>query len=660
MKLFLLACLFPLAAFAESEVADPSAAVSSFALQNGVQVVFAPSEAAKTLKLEVRVGVGQWSEEPGKEGVAHLLEHYLFKDARVKGNATFLELIRENGGEINGSTGVRDTEFSATVPPEKTAWIVDIFGRLLLHREFLEADIPLARGPVQLEIGPPGPMDYFNYAVYRLTHNFARSADFYESEFGIRLPNQLSTLDKIVTPSLTAADLKRFYDAYYHAGNFTVFVAGKFSPAEMRSLLEGTIGQAPVKARSGWVDPPAVEILRPYYHSEVADGTPYLEVGTKYFKPSFEQEIATRVYLGYLSHRLMKEIRNGKGETYTVSPHSHFYGDYGYASVEMESAGAQFAANLARVRGMIQSEAREGRISREQFEEAMKLYGKTFRLADRDSGTMMSLARRKRAMTEHYPGIDPATTPYRVFRALTFNSYKAALRRSFDPRLSMESVTEPPLFFRRESYALDLLSVAAWMWLIRRMFSARFRHDQVRWVRKLRYPPAYVLQAGVILAAYVVFSFERLAIAWAWNAIGLGNHGFVVSQYLYGMFETLALLATLQVGLAFTARKVMVMGGELWIKSLGYHSRHIPLERVRSVELVRAWRVYFTPRLRWATLFRAHCFDLFLWRQGLLVTLHDGRAFYLSTTRAAAAAEELRALLPAMPAERVEPLSSAA
>jgi zinc protease len=659
MKLFLLFWIFPLAALAAPDAADPSANITAFRLHNGVRVVFAPSDSATTTKLEVRVGVGQWSEEPGKEGVAHLLEHYLFKDARVKGNATFLELIRENGGEVNGSTGVRDTEFSATVPPEKTAWIVDIFGRLLLHREFLEADIPLARGPVQLEIGPPSPMDYFNYVVYRATHSFVHKGDFYESEFGIRLPNQLPTLDKIVTPFLTAADLKHFYNTYYHAGNFTVFVAGKFMPSEMRSLLEASIGQAPSGPRNGWEDPPAVEMFSPYHHSEAADGTPYLEVGTKYFHPTFEQELATRIYLGHLAHRLMKEIRNGKGETYTVSPHSHFYEGYGYATIDMESSAGQFANNLARVKALIQTEAREGNISAADFAEAMKLFEKSFHLTDRDSGTLMALAHRKQLMTEHYAGIDPALTPYRVFRSFTLESYKAAVKRSFDSRLSMESLTEPPVLFRRESMVLDLLSVAVWMWAIRLLFSARFRHDQVRWVRKLRYPPAYVLQAGVLFVAYVAFTFERLVTAWGWDAIGLANRPFVISQYLYGIFDTLTLLVTLQLVLGFTARKVMVVGGELWIKSLGYHSRRVPIESVQSVELVRVWRLYANPRLFYATRFRVCCFDPLFWRNGLLVTLKDGRAYYLAVTRPEAALAELRSLMPAEKTETFETLRAA-
>jgi hypothetical protein len=53
-------------------------------------------------------------------------------------------------------------------------------------------------------------------------------------------------------------------------------------------------------------------------------------------------------------------------------------------------------------------------------------------------------------------------------------------------------------------------------------------------------------------------------------------------------------------------------------------------------------------------MFRVCCFDPFFWRNGLLITLGDGRAFYLSVTRPEAALDELRSLMPMRNAEAVE------
>jgi hypothetical protein len=101
---------------AEPPAHDPYESVHSIQLGNGLKAVLAPSPDAKTFQIKVHVDAGHYNDEPGKSGVAHLLEHYLFTDAKLEKDMTYLEAIKEKGGSANAMTYTKETNYFATLP----------------------------------------------------------------------------------------------------------------------------------------------------------------------------------------------------------------------------------------------------------------------------------------------------------------------------------------------------------------------------------------------------------------------------------------------------------------------------------------------------------------------------------------------------------------
>src|SRR6185437_2647042 len=121
-------------------------------------------------------------------------------------------------------------------------------------------------------------------------------------------------------------------------------------------------------------------------------GTPYIAVGTKLRELSPEDELTARIYLEYLAHRLMKEIRNRHGDTYTVRGVLTLKKNFGVGYVMMQAPPQEYNEYLKYVRSTLKQETRDGGLTESQFKDAMNLYSSHFKLSDDDSGTELTLS----------------------------------------------------------------------------------------------------------------------------------------------------------------------------------------------------------------------------------------------------------------------------
>jgi predicted Zn-dependent peptidase len=615
-------------AVGETPERDPGASIRIKSLDNGLRVVYAPSENAKTVQILMRVNAGRWSEE--KAGVAHLLEHYIFKDARMKADMTYLEVIEENGGSGNAFVVDENTTFYATVPPSKADWLLGIFGRMLINKEFIDKDVEFAKKPVYLEIGRPGPLDYLA-AAFSLVFpsNFDLFPGFWETEFNQKSPRRHANMpDTITTASLTSGDLKTFYDTYYHAQNMTLFIAGRFQRDEMEARVKQIFGAMEKGATQGPVPGPLTARHGEYIRSNSTSGTPRFEIGTKLADISFEEQIAVDMYLGALSHQLMKELRNSRGETYTVSPRLDIRRKNGYGSVQMEAPPEAYNGNLKLVRERIDSETRQGRISPEQFEQAKLLYARRFDLKDKDSGAMMDLAKKaEQALVDYGPG---TPRPYQIYSSMSLEHYKALLKNAFAPKMQLERRSEPPLFFRYEGVLLLLIGAAAWPWLARRVFTREFPHDRIRMVRKLQYPPGFLIQTLCVVTALAFFIAALAALCAGWNRIDSLQSSFIMSDYLFMQISLGLLIFISQAWFGLFGRKVMIVDQHLWIKSLGYRSTTIPLRDIVSAESIRPPTLFLHPRRLWQIKWRFHIYSpISFWRKAWLIETRARKMYLL-------------------------------
>jgi len=626
---------------------DPYSTIEHIKLTNGLQVYLAPSEDATMTAIRLEVGVGWEAEDPSNWGVSHLLEHVLFRDKQHKDEMSYLQLIREAGGEANGTTQERQTSYFGSIPSKKGAWLLENFAKMILEPNISENYVEKEKGTVELERGRPGPITQmlgFNPRDY-LIPLYLTPASFWESEFGVSFDTKFTlTQEQLSNQKLKATQVQEHYENYYYPSNMKLFVAGKFDREQILKQIQTKWSVLP--ARTGQTLAPTRE-PKPrqqiYQRMIVSEATPYVYLGTKVWNVSVRDEEVIRSYMEYLAHRLMKEVRNLKGQTYTASANWQIYKGYGYSLIQFQTQKENLEENLSFAKKYLFEEAENGGLAADKIKEAKDLFLSGYHLRGREAENMMSFATYYDEVVDRHGKF---TSPFASLRDISPEEYNATLRKYFPANQRYEMIYRPALFFPYD-YLFMYFFTAVFLFMgLRRYLTKPFANDQVRWIRNVKFPPLKALEGIVLLVAWYLFAHVDYLIHMLYSKFSFLQSHVIFSQYAMGLTTTFCLLVIAQGLFSLVPRKLMVVGEHLVIKSVTYFSRKIPLSEIKSVETVRTI-FYPFPLSFWLgkVKMRYFFFNLRYWQKGLMVELKDGRAFYFSVSAPEKTRDELRGLI---------------
>ncbi len=223
--------------------------IQEYRLPNGLQVLLFNDPASTTTLTNLVYRVGSRHEGAGEAGMAHLLEHLLFK-----GTPSFTDIpkqMSERGVRFNATTSTDRTNYFASfnANADTLAWVLRLEAERM-QQSRVEADDLAKEMPVvmnELQQGENNPMQLLRQrlmaAAYRF-HPYGRPT--------IGTPSDLE--------NVPIEALRRFYRAHYRPDNATLIVAGQFDPAATLALLEQHFGPlsnpATAKPRAYTVEPP--------------------------------------------------------------------------------------------------------------------------------------------------------------------------------------------------------------------------------------------------------------------------------------------------------------------------------------------------------------------------------------------------------------------
>lgn len=628
--------------------ADPFDSVEVRHLENGLTVFLAPSPEASLTEISLEVGVGTQVETAQNWGVSHLLEHVLFRDKQLKDEMSYLQLIQEAGGEANGMTQFRETSYFGSIPAKKGTWLLQQFSKMVLHPDINDEYVQKEKATVELERGKPSPLVEalgFNPKDI-LVPRYLSAEGFWKTEFGFDFDENFTlTQEQMSTRRLNLATVKEHYQAYYYPSNMRLYVAGKFNRDEILAEINSTWATLP--RRDGKSVPlldAAKPRMKPYYETHVTEEVPYVYLGSKLVDLNLADAQIIDSYVEYLAHRLMKEVRNKKGQTYTASGHTSTWHKNGYAYVAMQSPGEHLSENLKLVREMIRTEAFEGGLTPEQVKEATGLYMAQFELMGRESKSALAIAQRVWNLTEEFGKFE---SPYRILSDVTPDQFNATLKKHFRPELKYELIYQQPLFFHMDYLLMSFLAAVAGLFAFRRWLTKSFNHKGLRWVRKVKYPPLKTLEFVAGIFAWYLYEHWAYVFSLAFDQVEFLQSQILYTNYAQTLFSVLLAVGIGQGVYSFLPTKLMVVDNDLFMKSISYYSRRFSLDDIAAVETCRCVSYPF-PAKRWfgAVRWRFFFFNSQFWREGLLITMKDGRAYYFSMRDAQEVAEELRGFLP--------------
>jgi zinc protease len=211
----------------------PEAEVVDFTLDNGLEVVVIPDRRAPIVTHMVWYKIGSADEAPGKSGIAHFLEHLMFKGTERHPAGEMDRVIAEIGGYTNAFTTKDVTVYHQTVPPEFLPQMMDFeadrMRGLVLTEEVIgaERDVVLEERNQRVEVSPQALLGEESAATLYQNHPY-------------RIPT-IGWLHEM--KQLNRQDAVDFYDRYYAPNNAVLVVAGDVDPDEVRKLAEETYGK---------------------------------------------------------------------------------------------------------------------------------------------------------------------------------------------------------------------------------------------------------------------------------------------------------------------------------------------------------------------------------------------------------------------------------
>ena len=206
---------------------------ATFTLANGMQVVVIPDRRTPVVTQMIWYKVGSADETPGKSGLAHFLEHLMFKGTAAHPAGEFSQTVLRIGGNENAFTSVDYTGYFQRVPREQLPRMMEfeadrMTGLVLKDENVLpERDVVLEEFNMRVANNPDARLSEQIMAALYLNHPYGRPVIGWRQEI----------------EKLSREDALAFYKRFYAPNNATLVIAGDVDVNEIRPLAERTYGQ---------------------------------------------------------------------------------------------------------------------------------------------------------------------------------------------------------------------------------------------------------------------------------------------------------------------------------------------------------------------------------------------------------------------------------
>ncbi|MRX67421.1 zinc protease [Flavobacterium resistens] len=208
--------------------------VKEYSLKNGLKVLLIPDASQSNMVVNIVYNVGSRNEGYGEKGMAHLLEHMLFKSTKNLGDIK--KMLSDKGGNANGTTWLDRTNYYEVFPSndENLKWSIQMEADRMINATILQTDLDKEFSVVrnEFEIGENNPDRVLQERIVStayLWHNYGNST--------------IGSKEDI--ERVKANTLRVFYEKYYQPDNATLIVAGKFDEQKTLQYVGQYFGAVP-------------------------------------------------------------------------------------------------------------------------------------------------------------------------------------------------------------------------------------------------------------------------------------------------------------------------------------------------------------------------------------------------------------------------------
>jgi len=308
-----------------TSMTHPARDIERAALPNGLVVVTEKMAQVRSISVGIWLGTGSRGEEPERNGIAHFLEHMVFKGTERRTAEQIAQSVDSVGGMLDAFTAKEMTCFNAKVLDEHLPIAFDVLSDLVLRPRFDEADIAKEKQVVLEEIK----MDEDNpeYLIHEMfTQNFWR---------GHPLALPILGTPKTV-PQFSRHAVLECFRSWYAPNNTVITAAGNLEHARLVELVEKEFGGA-ARSPAGAPGTPPRTHAGVHHRSKKELEQVQVVLGVPAYPVADERRYAASllnlILGGGMSSRLFQNIREQQGLAYAIFSELSPYSDSGVLSV---------------------------------------------------------------------------------------------------------------------------------------------------------------------------------------------------------------------------------------------------------------------------------------------------------------------------------------
>ncbi|NQU61054.1 MAG: insulinase family protein [Rhodospirillales bacterium] len=221
----------------------------TFTLQNGMRVVVVQNHRVPVVTHMVWYSVGSADEGPGESGIAHFLEHLMFKGTKKRAPGEFSKILARNGGSENAFTSSDYTAYFQTVAANRLELVMEMEADRMTNLVLAESDVQTEKEVVleerrsRTDNNPGAILAEQATAALFLNYPYRRPVIGWAHEI----------------EALSLKNVMAFYKKWYAPGNAILVVAGDITAQELKPMAEkyyGRIPRSPPTPRLRPTEPP--------------------------------------------------------------------------------------------------------------------------------------------------------------------------------------------------------------------------------------------------------------------------------------------------------------------------------------------------------------------------------------------------------------------
>ncbi|MFN3867541.1 MAG: M16 family metallopeptidase [Hyphomicrobiaceae bacterium] len=220
---------------------DGKSRVTEFKLDNGMEVIVVPDNRAPVVTHMVWYRAGAADEPPGVSGIAHFLEHLMFKTTEKIPSGEFPKIVARLGGQDNAFTSQDATAYFQRVAKEHLPRMMEMEAERMVNLRLVESEVLTERDVIleerrsRVDNSPSALLDEQMDAALYKNHPYGIPVIGWEHEMA----------------RLSREDALAFYKRFYAPNNAILVVSGDVTPELVKDLAEKTYGKLPANPAVG-------------------------------------------------------------------------------------------------------------------------------------------------------------------------------------------------------------------------------------------------------------------------------------------------------------------------------------------------------------------------------------------------------------------------